>query len=197
MHIEYDMEKRKLFVLWAHASTCFDNCIRACQEIERLCSSENSQLFKALSHYAIIEYAKPFKWNRGIGKLPDEAKPKSSLKRHEHTVDIRDKIFAHIDCDYVDSDEVFNPVRIEVLSNRVDYLVADTRISMTATASLRELAEEMFKKSRYHASRHVADLSGKGRRLSRGVYKVNLTSEADSALTRIMNSQDSEIEWIE
>jgi hypothetical protein len=58
---------------------------------------EDSPLYFPLVAGLICLYGKPFKANRGVGKLPIDMVPKELLELHNDLILIRDKLYAHSD----------------------------------------------------------------------------------------------------
>jgi hypothetical protein len=69
--LNYPLENRRDFALWAHAGICFKNCVAACEHLLEKKLTPYDPLHKPLTVCAIIEYAKPFKRSQGLGKMTE------------------------------------------------------------------------------------------------------------------------------
>ena len=92
-----EFEDAKKFWLMLQAKETFKAVHQGCLELVHSGLSETSPLYFPLVAGLICLYCKPFKYNRGVGKLPIEMVPEEQLSLHNQLIVIRDKLFAHSD----------------------------------------------------------------------------------------------------
>jgi hypothetical protein len=94
---EAEFEDAKKFWLMFQARETFKAVHQGCLELVRSELPETSPLYFPLITGLICLYGKPFKPNRGAGKLPIEMVPEEYLGVHNQLIVIRDKLYAHSD----------------------------------------------------------------------------------------------------
>jgi hypothetical protein len=94
-----EFEDAKQFWLMFQAKETFKAVHQGCLELVRSGLSETSPLYFPTIAGLICLYGKPFKNNKGVGKLPIEMVPKEQLSLHNQIIVIRDKLYAHSDAD--------------------------------------------------------------------------------------------------
>jgi len=92
-----EFEDSKQLWLMFEAKEAFKAVHQGCLELVRSGLGEDSPLYFPLIAGLICLYGKPFKANRGVGKLPIEMVPKELLDLHNDLILIRDKLYVHSD----------------------------------------------------------------------------------------------------
>lgn len=92
-----EFEDAKKFWLMFQARETFKAVHQGCLELVRSGLSETSPLYFPLIAGLICLYGKPFKYNKGVGKLPIEMVPEEHVSVHNQLIVIRDKLYAHSD----------------------------------------------------------------------------------------------------
>jgi hypothetical protein len=96
---ESEFEDAKKFWLMFQARETFKAVHQGCLDLVDSGLSESSPLYFPLIAGLICLYGKPFKENKGVGKLPIEIVPKENINLHTDLITIRDKLYAHADAD--------------------------------------------------------------------------------------------------
>ncbi len=195
--MNYPLKDRKEFALWAHASVCFQNCADACASVIESKLSPRDRLYKPLTVYAVIEYAKPFKRSRGLGTVPEIVIPKNHMRCHELVISVRDKIAAHIDTAKTPEHDLYpHCVRIEIGRRGVACIVEEPKVHPDTVSELKILAEALAATAHYQASKHtkkmyeVVKRSGRGK----GEYLIDVESP-ENGLRRLGEHEKARLFW--
>lgn len=175
-------EIRRYFILYAHATTCFENCIKGCDIIKEQNLTFFDSLFKPLSVWAAIEYGKPFKRSHGLPRIPNIIIPENYTDLHEFIISFRDKIVAHIDMDGQKSDETgirLHSVKLEVTNKDLNYVVSEPKIGVEEVLSLRSLAKLLREKAHYHATKNLKKIYGHVKNFGQGQFLISPNDESN------------------
>lgn len=193
--MKYPLEDRKKLVLFAHATQCFRYCVQACEYAEKHNLNLSDFQYKPISEWAVIEYGKPFKTSRGLGKVPCEIIPQGQTELHEFILRIRDKMIAHIDTKGLESEEHrFHKVRIEITQTGLNYIVETPRILPKELLQLKNLAKKLEEKSHYHVTKLIKKFSKKVSNIGIGEYLVDI-EEPDGGFTKLTDAQKAKLYW--
>ncbi len=193
--MKYPLEERKKFVLFSHATQCFRYCVQACEYAEKHNLDLSNFQYKPISEWAVIEYGKPFKFSRGLGKLPNEIIPQDQTELHEFVLRIRDKMIAHIDTKGLESEgHRFNKVRLEITQTGLNYIVEAPRIMPQELVQLKNLAIKLEKTSHYHVTKFIKKISKKVSSMGIGEYLVDI-EEPDGGFTKLTDAQKAKLFW--
>src|ERR1700730_13432320 len=153
---EAEFEDAKKFWLIFQAKETFKAVHQGCLELVRSGLSETSPLYFPLIAGLICLYGKPFKENRGVGKLPIEMVPKENLNLHTDLITIRDKLYAHSDADktVIVGNLHFGEVRCYRWPDDGGYYIEHLHIAPEFFSKfVAVLAEQMVEKTNYHVDR--------------------------------------------
>ncbi|MBW2569870.1 MAG: hypothetical protein JRE47_11040 [Deltaproteobacteria bacterium] len=187
--MEYPLEDRRQFALFAHATQCFRYCVEACDYVKEHNLKMSDFLYKPLSEWAITEYGKPFKKSRGLGKIPEKMIPQRHIELHEFILRVRDKMVAHVDTIGLENPEHgFHKVRLERTMRNFNYIVEAPRVRPQKIEQLRILAKKLEEKSHYHATKHVKKLSKivKGKGL--GEFLIDI-EKSEGGITKLKDKE--------
>lgn len=96
MNIPTESE-RKEWWLYCHAHISLRRALETCDILLSTCESNRDTLFPSLSLAIHGFYGRPFKCNRGVGKLPENIVPKENKGIHDWLMDFRDSTMLHTD----------------------------------------------------------------------------------------------------
>jgi hypothetical protein len=153
---EAELREAKKFWLMFQAKETFKAVRQGCMELVRSGLSETSPLYFPLIAGLICLYGKPFKENRGVGKLPIEMVPKESLNLHTDLITIRDKLYAHSDADktVMVGNLHLGEMRCFRWPDEGGYYVEHLHIAPEFFSKfMAVLAEQMAEKTNYHVDR--------------------------------------------
>jgi len=100
-------EDRKNWWLKAYACISFKKSLESCNLLLKTVDSTLHELYLPLSIAIHALYGRPFKFQRGVGKLPNEYVPDKYKGIHKALITFRDKVFIHSDAD--DTEEIGRP----------------------------------------------------------------------------------------
>jgi len=92
-----EFAEAKKFWLMFQAKETFKAVHQGCLELVRSGLGKESPLYFPTIAGLICLYGKPFKNNKGVGKLPRDMVPKEQLSLHDQLIVIRDQLYAHSD----------------------------------------------------------------------------------------------------
>lgn len=193
--LKYPMEQCREFALWAHASTCFGNCVDACKLLLEQKVTPSHPLYKPLTVCAVIEYGKPFKGSRGIGRIsdlsiiPDE-------KLHADVIQVRDKIVAHIDTQGMPSSSPhLHCVRLEVKDRDVYYIVEEPKLHPEMVPKLLSQGEKLRETADYHAKKHVRKLCQVIKHAGTGQGEYLIELEGPNGIRILTEAEKATLYW--
>jgi len=153
---EAEFEDAKRFWLMFQARETFKAVHQGCLELVRSKLPETSPLYFPLIAGLICLYGKPFKENRGVGKLQIGMVPKENLNLHTDLITIRDKLYAHSDADQtvIVGNLHFGEVRCYRWPDDGGYYIEHLHIAPEFFSKfVAVLAEQMVEKTNYHFDR--------------------------------------------
>jgi len=92
-----EFAEAKKFWLMFQAKETFKAVHQGCLELVRSGLGKESPLYFPTIAGLICLYGKPFKNNKGVGKLPRDMVPKEQLSLYDQLIVIRDQLYAHSD----------------------------------------------------------------------------------------------------
>lgn len=113
------IEERKNWWLKAYAYTSFEKSLESCNQFLRFVDSTSHELYLSLSIAIHTLYGRPFKFQKGIGKLQGDFVPDEYKGIHNCLITFRDKVLVHSDSDI--TKEVGKPFHDLVYHVKRDY----------------------------------------------------------------------------
>lgn len=179
---EPTLDERKSFWRWSYARQCFLDVDEMCKALLHDKTKPAKTVQKALLSATVVSYAKPFTRWHGVGSLDHAIVPPQHRKLHSLLMDLRNKVFAHIDPRNFQADDPsfgnINQVRIQFSNGEWAISVMNpggfdvTELKLLAT-KLREKADHwMDRFSRKYLVQH---------NMRDGLYLINLDASKPGA----------------
>ena len=116
-----------------------EKAIKLCELITTLCSDNSNPLFQPLSLAVHAYYASPFKFNRGVGRLPVHLVPTAAKWIHGWLEHFRDGVMSHIDANTSETaGRPMNDVVYSVTGSKRQFSTQQARAPLQAYSDARE-----------------------------------------------------------
>jgi hypothetical protein len=173
------IETRKDLWRFRHAQYCFDYVCETCSYVRKNNWENDHPLVYQVGLAVIVLYARPFTKCYGVGQLSDEIVPKKLEERHRTAMQMRDKVFAHMDATDFASSLIFDR-RPEVLLHiekvgEAGLLMSESPLLMEAFDQMHELAAALRGKCEYHI-RRICTKNSRSFPKEPGIYKLDINS---------------------
>lgn len=194
--VTYPLEDRRAFALWAHAVFCFRNCSSACDWVVSRQLSPFDPLYKPLTVWAVIEYAKPFTKSITLGRLPLVI-TEGHEELHAFVMNLRNKVVAHLDTRELSHDQPnHHLVRVAYTEHGTETIVEEPKVLPQTVMSLRTVASLLAEKASYHAQRHRAEINNAVRRAGTGLgeYLIDV-DDPTGGLRKLSEYEKATLFW--
>src|ERR1039458_4640490 len=138
----WPLENRRELARWAHACICFENCLQACDLMLKQKIDIRAPLYKPLTVWAVIEYAKPFMKNKVIPSVPKTIVNKSQCELHAFLIRFRNKVAVHLDSESGTGQEI-HTVRFELNDTGGSLIVEEPKFPPNRVPQLKSLARQL------------------------------------------------------
>lgn len=138
---------------WYYGRRAFDHCKAACDYMFTHKITEEAPVFYPLLIGAVVCYGRPFKRSSGLEKIPAHIVPTAYLPFHQRVLEMRDKIYAHLDTNIslLSSGELPADLIYCVEPQHLGFLILDVPIKPEGIQNLSRLCEVLIGKCDYHA----------------------------------------------
>lgn len=146
--------------------------------------------YYAMTVGVICLYARPFTNNKPAGKLTDDIVPAKFKSLHDKVITMRHKLFAHSEATLAVSPDYYpHEAVIENDGKTIVMAVSRVAVKPDVLEQMRDLVEDLIKKTNYHRSKLANKFTKTLRKLGKGQFRLNIANPTAPLFQKLSDAE--------